>query len=179
MKMQSIDRQPIFGASRLILRPLRAPDAELVARLGNDQRIAQMTTSVPFPLSPEAAADFVSRASDADRLEDVWAIDGSVSGTSPLLGVIALKHIGRDQSEINYWLAPAFWNQGYAREAVGALIQANPHASSSLVACVFQDNPASARVLTANGFVHLGDAEAFSLARGCHVPTWTYLKSLG
>ncbi|MBZ0128751.1 MAG: GNAT family N-acetyltransferase [Rhodobacteraceae bacterium] len=179
MKMQRIDRQPEFAARRLQLRPLKASDAAFVARHGNDERIAQMTTAVPFPLSAEAAEDFVSRAQAGDRLEDVWAIDGSVSGMDALLGVISLKHMDRDQSEINYWVAPAFWNRGYAREAIGALVRANPHASSSLVACVFQDNPASARVLTANGFMHLGDAEAFSLSRGCHVPTWTYLKSLG
>ena len=40
------------------------------------------------------------------------------------------------------------------------------------------DNPASARVLTNTGFEYLGDAEAFSVARGSTVPTWTYLKRL-
>ena len=31
-------------------------------------------------------------------------------------------------------------------------------------------------VLTNNGFQYLGDAEAFSVARGATVPTWTYLR---
>jgi len=41
---------------------------------------------------------------------------------------------------------------------------------------VFQDNPASARVLTNCGFEYIGDAEAFSVARNAKVPTWTYLR---
>jgi hypothetical protein len=33
-------------------------------------------------------------------------------------------------------------------------------------------------VLTNAGFDYLGDAEAFSVARGAKVATWTYLKRL-
>jgi hypothetical protein len=34
-------------------------------------------------------------------------------------------------------------------------------------------------VLTNAGFEYLGDAEAWSVARGGRVPTWTYLKRTG
>ena len=47
-----------------------------------------------------------------------------------------------------------------------------------MFASVFQDNQASARVLTNCGFAYIGDAEAFSVARNTCVPTWTYLKKL-
>ena len=59
-----------------------------------------------------------------------------------------------------------------------ALIAANPHGCEALFAQVFQDNPASARVLTNCGFQYLGDAETFSVARGANVPTWTYSRKL-
>lgn len=178
MKLEPISRQPIIPGDRIALRPFIASDAALVARFANDQRIAQMTTSIPFPLSQEAAEDFVARSLSADRIEDVWVVDGTQSEASALLGVIALKYLDRDQSEIGYWIAPSFWNRGYAGEAVATLLDANPHANRSVVASVFQDNAASARVLESTGFVNLGEAEAFSLARGAHVPTWTFLKTL-
>lgn len=178
MKLETISRQPIIASKRFDLRPLEADDAALVARHANDQRIAQMTTSIPFPLSFEAAGEFVSRSNAKDRVEDVWAIDGSKDGAAGLLGVISLKYLDREQSEIGYWVAPAFWNQGYASAAVACLLGANPHANRSVVGCVFQDNPTSARVLSGNGFVCLGEAEAFCLARAAHVPTWTYLKTV-
>jgi RimJ/RimL family protein N-acetyltransferase len=85
----------------------------------------------------------------------------------------------RGQSEVGYWVAPAFWNTGLASEAVRALIAANPRGDKTLFAEVLQDNPVSARVLTNAGFAYIGDAEAYSVARGATVPTWTYLKKLG
>ncbi|MFQ5438076.1 MAG: GNAT family N-acetyltransferase [Paracoccaceae bacterium] len=179
MKLETIGRQPVIRAERLSLRPLSLDDADLVARFANDRRIAEMTTSIPFPLSREAAHEFVLRAATPDRTEDVWAIDASPFGGEALLGVISLRYLDRDQSEVGYWVAPQFWNQGFAQAALRALLKANPHANRSVVASVFQDNPASARVLSANGFAMLGEAEAFSLSRDAHVPTWTFLKTLG
>jgi RimJ/RimL family protein N-acetyltransferase len=47
-----------------------------------------------------------------------------------------------------------------------------------MFASVFQDNAASARVLTHCGFRYLGDAETFSVARNASVATWTYSRKL-
>jgi len=178
VKLEAIPRQEVIAAARFDLRPLAPGDAPMLARFAGDQRVAQMTTSIPFPL-PEGAADaFILRARASDRAEDVWAIDATRAAGPPLAGVIALKYLERDQSEVGYWVAPDFWNRGFASAALAALLMANPHANRSVVASVFQDNPVSARVLAANGFACLGEAEAFSLARTAHVPTWTYLKTL-
>jgi len=110
-------------------------------------------------------------------------MDGSATGLAEVLGVISLKRMdeakfARGQSEIGYWVAPAFWNTGFASAAVRALIGANPQHNRTIFAEVFQDNPGSARVLTNAGFQYLGDAETFSVARGGRVPTWTYLRKL-
>ena len=105
-------------------------------------------------------------------------LDGTAQGLGEVLGLINLVRMDRKQSEISFWIAPAFWNTGLASEAVGALIAANPLGSCAMFAEVFQDNPGSARVLTNNGFDYLGDAESFSVARGTVVPTWTYALPL-
>ena len=84
----------------------------------------------------------------------------------------------REQSEIGYWVAPAYWNTGLASEAVQALIEANPTKSDTMFGAVFQDNPASAKVLTHCGFKYLGDAETFSVSRDKTIPTWTYTRKL-
>jgi len=84
----------------------------------------------------------------------------------------------REQSEVAYWVAPPYWNTGLASDAVQALVQANPMQNKTMFASVFQDNPASARVLTHCGFEYLGDAESFSVARDTTVQTWTYSKKL-
>ena len=178
MKLDTIVNQPVIETERLILRPLRRSDAGLLELYGSDERVASMTQSIPHPLPPGAMEAFLNRSLSDDRDEDVWVLDGTKSGLSELLGLISLSQMDREQSEIGYWIGPAFWNTGLASEAVRALVEANPHGDKTMFASVFQDNPASARVLTNAGFQYLGDAEAYSVARGRMVPTWTYLKRL-
>lgn len=172
-----------IAAGRFVLRPVRKSDAGLFAMYAGDKRVAEATRSIPHPLPPGAAEAFVTRAMRAGSDEDVWVMDGSSSGLSEVLGVISLKRMDetkwdRGQSEVGYWVAPAFWNTGFASEAVRALIAANPQKNRTVFAEVFQDNPGSARVLTNAGFQYLGDAETFSVARGARVPTWTYIRKL-
>lgn len=163
---------------RLVLRPLRLGDADLLRAYTSDRRLAEGTRSIPHPLPQGAAEEFIARALADQRDEDVWALDGEAQGSVSLMGVVSLKPLDRGQSQIGYWVAPAFWNSGLASEAVRALIAANPHGSRTLFAEVFQDNPVSARILTNAGFEYIGDAEAFSVARERSVPTWTYLRRM-
>ena len=179
MKHDPIVNQSTIDAGDFVLRPLRKSDQGMVEFYGSDKRIARMTTSIPHPVPPGHAAGFVARAMSDETNETVWAIDGSHTGGAEVMGLISLDKMDRQQSEIGYWVAPSFWNGGIARRAVHALISANPLRDTTVFACVFQDNPASAKVLSNLGFTYLGDAESFSVARDAAVPTWTYHKNLG
>ncbi|MEX5564774.1 GNAT family N-acetyltransferase [Pseudophaeobacter sp. 1A16562] len=176
MSLDQTDQQPVIETERFLLRPLRKSDAGLIAHYAGDERVARMTTSIPHPLPPGAVEAYVARAMAPDREEDIWAIDGTPSGGDELKGVIGLKRMDRNQSEVGFWIAPAFWNTGLASEALEALVQANPLGNAAMFASVFQDNPASARVLIHCGFEYLGDAETFCVARDATVPTWTYSR---
>lgn len=179
MRPELILLQPFIEAERFLLRPIKPSDAGLVALYTSDKRLAEGTRSIPHPLPPGAAAALVARAMSDRREEDVWVMDGSGLGQSEVLGLISLTRMDRDQSEISFWVAPGLWNAGYASEAVQAIVAANPHASRTLFAEVFQDNPGSARVLVNAGFDYLGDAEAWSVARNAKVATWTYVRRMG
>mgnify|MGYP002634784256 CR=1 FL=1 len=168
-----------IATERFTLRPARKSDAGLFALYAGDKRVATATRSIPHPLPPGAAEAFMARAMSGKGDEDIWVMDGTASGLPEVLGVISLKKMDRAQSEIGYWVAPAFWNLGLASEAVQGLLAANPQQCCTVFAEVFQDNPGSARVLTNAGFQYLGDAETYSVARGARVPTWTYLRKLG
>lgn len=178
MFQEAVVNQPTIEASRLRLRPLRKADALAIEHFANDRRVAEMTTNIPHPYPPGLAQSRVEHAMGENRDEDIWVIDGSPAGREDFMGLISLKAMDRDQSEIGYWIAPPFWNLGYASEAVGALLRENPHGNKTVFAEVFQDNPVSARVLTNAGFVYLGEAEAYSVARQATVPTWTYLRRM-
>lgn len=177
-RADSADAQPVIAAERFVLRPLRRSDAGLIAHWAGDPRVARGTRSIPHPYPPGAAEALVVRANAPGRTGSFWVLDGTAQGLGEVLGLIHLDRMDRQQSEISFWIAPAFWNTGLASEAVGALVAANPHRDEMILAEVFQDNPGSARVLTNNGFDYLGDAESFSVARGEVVPTWTYALPL-
>ncbi len=173
-----VEAQPEISAERFVLRPLRRSDEGLIAHYAADPRVARGTRTIPHPLPPGAIAQLIERAQRPDRTEDVWVIDGSANALAEVLGLVTLTRMDRNQSEVSYWVAPAFWNTGFASEALRALIAANPHDAAQIFAEVFQDNQVSARVLTNAGFDYLGDAEAYSVARGATAPTWTYAMKI-
>ena len=181
MKIETIPAvlQGAITTARFILRPVRRSDAGLFAMYAGDRRVAEATRGIPHPLPPGAPEAFVARAAREGTDEDIWVMDGLTGGLPEVLGVISLKKMDRAQSEVEFWVAPAFWNIGIASEAVNALVAANPQKNKTIFAEVFQDNPGSARVLAHAGFQYLGDAESFSAARGVCVPTWTYVRKVG
>ena len=178
MKLENIINQPFVETDRFDLRPLRRSDTGLIEFYTKDMRIARMTSSIPHPLPAGATEVFVERAMAKDRPVDVWAIDGSRSGLSEVIGLVSLRRMSNKKSELSYWITEACWQKGVASEVVKAITLQNPMRNNTIFAAVFQDNSASARVLTNCGFDYVGDAETFCPAREANVSTWTYLKIL-
>ncbi|MCV2864177.1 GNAT family N-acetyltransferase [Albidovulum sediminicola] len=178
MLYEQIATLPVIRAERFMLRPLRRSDVGLIGFYTADKRVAEATRVIPHPLPAGATEAYVERCLNEGCGEDIWVMDGSEHGLDEVLGVVSLTPMDRGQSEIVYWVAPALWNTGLASEAVAAMVEANPHRARTLFAEVFQDNLGSARVLTNSGFEYLGDAEAYSVARGRTVPTWTYVRKM-
>ena len=179
LKADPLLDQPTITSDRFVLRPLRGSDRGLISMYAADPVLARGTRAIPHPLPPGVIEAMIERSHRPDRVEDVWAMDGSCAGHAEVLGLVSLVRMDRAQSEVFFWVAPAFWNVGFATEALRTLLQANPHRARQYFAESFQDNPGSARVLTNCGFDYLGDAEAYSLARGAVVPTWTYMLKTG
>lgn len=178
MMQETLLEQIEIQAEGLLLRPLRKSDMGRIDLYASDVALARMTSSIPHPLPPGATEAFIARTQAPDRVADVWAIDGQGEGAEELVGVISLDRVAVDQTEIGFWVAPPYWNTGIASKAVRALIKANPLHSKVMFANTFQDNAASARVLTNCGFDYLGDAEIFCVARNAAVPSWTYSLKL-
>ena len=123
---------------------------------------------IPHPYPPGAAEAFIERALSPAATELVWALDTGADDENGLIGLISLKPRDAGEAEIGYWVAPAFWNTGYASEAVeGRGRPGRPApAGATLVAEVFQDNPASARVLLARRLRLRGRRRDLSRWRG-------------
>ena len=175
---------PVLETKRLCLRAPRLGDAKTVATLAHDRRIAENTARIPHPYKLSDAEDFIARAGRPD--EAVFLItlrDKTVIGACG----IVLQEAG---PELGYWLGVAHWGQGYATEALHAVIDYafTDLAHESLQAGARVTNPASRRVLEKCGFQWTGvglcrirainssaPIDRFRLERGI----WSALKTWG
>jgi RimJ/RimL family protein N-acetyltransferase len=137
---------------RLLLRAPRLADAGKIAALANDKRIAENTRRLPHPYTQSDAEDFIASQDAGESVFLIARRDGEILG---LCSIAARRNAGPDLApEIGYWLGVAHWNQGYATEAVRALIDYafTECGHEALVAGARIENPACRRVLEKCGF---------------------------
>jgi RimJ/RimL family protein N-acetyltransferase len=188
---------PVIETARLTLRAPDASDAQAIASLINDRRIAENTARIPHPYSLADAQSFV--ATTAASGEVVFLItlrDGTQAGpqtgeqTGQIVGACGIVPGENQPPELGYWLGVEHWKHGYATEAAQALIDYafNELEHDALVAGARVSNPASRRVLEKCGFQWTGvglyriraiassaPIDRFRLDRGI----WASLKSWG
>jgi RimJ/RimL family protein N-acetyltransferase len=157
---------PVLETERLVLRAPRFEDAKRVAALANDRRVAENTARIPHPYSLADAMDWIGSVNrTAGAASFLIAAGGEVIGACGL----DLRNGG---PEIGYWLGAPFWGNGYATEAVRALIDHafGEHGYPALHAGARISNPASRRVLEKCGFQWTGVGLCRIRAIGSSVP---------
>ncbi len=140
---------------RLRLRPLRADDAERMALIANDKRIARNLTHVfPHPYTLADAESFLAAPAGLaiDARQAVGSLDAGLIG---VIGADAGSGENGDVLSFGYWLAAEAWGHGLATEAAGAFLAdlASALQPRRFEALVYGWNPASGRVLEKLGFV--------------------------
>ena len=176
----------VLETERLVLRAPRLDDAEAIATLINDRRIAENLARVPHPYSLADAEGFIGWANknDSETSFLITLPDDTIIGGCGV-GVLS----GADP-EIGYWLGVPYWGKGYATEAAHAVID---HAFTDLgyerlESGARVSNPASRRVLEKCGFQWTGVILQRSRALNSSVPCdrfrldralWASLKSWG
>ena len=176
---------PVLETKRLALRAPRLEDAKTVATLANDRRIAENVARIPHPYKVPDAESFIAGANKAGG-EAVFLItlrDETVVGAC---GVAPQEQT----PELGYWLGVPYWGQGYATEALHAVIDYafTDLGHEALQAGSRVTNPASRRVLEKCGFQWTGvglyriraihssaPIDRFRLERGI----WSALKGWG
>lgn len=145
---------PVLKTSRLILRAPRLEDANPVAALANDRRIAENTARIPHPYKLADAKQWLAQGNkrDGDALFMITLPNGTI------IGACGVSVLDDPLPELGYWLGTDFWGKGYATEAVRAVID---YAFEELMHDGLQagarvTNPASRRVLEKCGFQWTG-----------------------
>lgn len=143
----------VLRTSRLALRPARPGDVADLHAVLSDARAMRFWSSPPH----------VDIAQTADWLADTIAIppgegeDFVIERDERVIGKVGLYRF----PEIGFILHPDYWRQGFAREALAAVIDPAfvVHRLPQIVADVDPDNVASLALLSGLGFIETGRAE--------------------
>lgn len=148
---------------RLILRPLGVGDAVHFARLlGPDPEAVRQMAQMPDPCTEEAAREWIEARLGPGGY--VFAILRRADGE--FLGIAGFGGPA-DMPEVGYWMGAPYRGQGFATEAIRALVEyARFIGVPRLHADTFPNNPGSERVLAKVGFAVTGMVERNFPARG-------------
>jgi RimJ/RimL family protein N-acetyltransferase len=165
-------------SERLFLRPGWPEDWEELLAVINDEEVVRNLARAPWPYTMHDAMEFAAR--EQEKLLPHFFITLPTAQGAKLIGSIGLA---RDQEhvELGYWIARDWWGQGFATEAVRAVLRlATALGHRRLIAGHFADNPASGRVLAKAGFKPTGERGIrFSQGRGATAPSLGYAIGLG
>lgn len=157
-----ITRDDVFmlETRRLWLRWPRLSDAQAIVRLAGDKRIADMAM-ITHPLTQRDAEEFIFHARQCNANGDgMVMMVTSKSRPNAVYGVVSIEHgVEVGKPYLGYWIGAPFWGNGYASEAVEAMIDAFFIYTSEheLTASARMENEASKRVLAKAGLTPCGD----------------------
>lgn len=143
---------PVLETARLKMRAPSPEDAQAIAALANDLRVAANTSRLPHPYRIADAEEFIAQGNSRDG-EACFV----VTRDGRLIGVCSVD-LREDGPELGYWFGAPFWGRGYATEAARALIDYafGDLGCERLHAGARVSNPASRRVLEKCAFQWTG-----------------------
>lgn len=185
----SLDEDDCLLTARLCLRTPRPADAEAIAALADNPKVAADVAAMPHPYARADAMEWIARVTAAAGPARAYLVRlGCPSG--PVLGGAGFgTDVTTGGVEIGYWIGEPHWGRGYATEAAQALIDcafSRHHDLDEIGACCRTTNEASRRVLAKCGFQWAGSGMRRSRALGGMVSVdryrldrkaWTALKA--
>jgi ribosomal-protein-alanine N-acetyltransferase len=159
---------PELETERLVLRALRPDDAEAMFEYAGapDSPYVIFTAHKTIEESRKVIADVSTATAEGKML--MWGVtlrgEGRLVGTSGF-GHITARHA---QAELGYILHRRLWNQGFATEAVRAVVRFGFETLglNRIEARCFAPNVASARVMEKNGMTFEGVMREQIFAKG-------------
>ena len=154
--MTLLARTSEIETRRLLLRPYRMDEADLVGRLMRDPRVFFWRSG---PVSDEDVAEVLIRSRELGPRGLGWFAafrhdDGRFVGNAILQPLD-----GTEEIEIGYHLVPEYWGNGYATEAATALLDYGFRDLElpRIAAVVLPENEPSRRVLKRLGLPYIED----------------------
>ncbi len=161
MRITEASMPPIYDikTEHLHLRPYTWEDLDAhVAILAEWEVSRWLANAFPFPYSMEDGEKFIVQ--NEKDFKDGTKIRFSVNHleTGDHVGSLLIFDVKSEESEIGYWIAPAFWGKGFGTEIMVAAIEwiKSSGAVKTLFAQTATENKGSRRILEKVGFTHKG-----------------------
>jgi RimJ/RimL family protein N-acetyltransferase len=159
---------------RLLLRPLRASDAQPICSQIADWEVMRWLSQPPWPYTLKDAIDFIQSC----PVNDLTTTAFGITREEALIGVIdmrlnrALLPQRGPGPNLGYWLGRAHWGNGYVTEAARGLLTCAFAAGvgDTIYSGDFADNTASLRVQEKLGFVRDGETMLYAKPRRAKFP---------
>lgn len=119
----SLSAVPVLDTARLRLRTIQRSDLEQIYLLHSDSRAMRYWSFAPWS-EPQQALDWFEQRRRMGEREEVWPWAVTLAGVDELIGIVTLFAVNRgsQRAETGYQLHPSRWGRGYAREALGAVL---------------------------------------------------------
>ena len=149
---------PTLRTDRLLLRQFQLSDATDVQHLAGVKEVAA-GTFLPHPYTDGIAEQWITSQQEDSEAGTLVNFAIVLLANDTLIGSIGLAIVAEHQhARMGYWLGVPYWNQGYATDAVQAVLaygfdQRQLH---RIYAPHFLNNPASGRVLQKVGMTYEG-----------------------
>lgn len=152
--------QPVLSTTRLLLRSFVPGDAPELQRLAGQRKVADTMISIPHPYPAGLAEQNVVRYAGEFRAGCAVHFAVTLRESRQIIGAIELRDIDKEhsQAELSLWIAPPWWNRGYATEAAKAALGFGFEQLGVNRICAYHmtRNAASGRALERAGFQREG-----------------------
>ena len=142
--------RPKIETERLLLRPFELSDGPIVKELAGDKAIADTTLNIPNPYENGMAEEWITTHQTKFEAGELVNCAIVLKSTQKLIGAIGLTIDKRfNRTELGYWVAKEYWNQGYCTEAAEAMLECSFHKLElhKVTATHLTRNPTSGRVM--------------------------------
>lgn len=167
----------LLTTPRLLLRPFTPVDAPRLVALANDYEVTRYTLNMPHPYAAADAQSWLGLTQRHYAEGTAYPFALELRATGELVGGIGLNPEPRfDRAEVGYWLGRAYWGQGLAAEALGALLYFGfkELELNKIYAMHHAENLASGQVLLKQGFVLEGKLAQHTKRDGRYYDAWQY-----
>lgn len=121
----SMKEFPIIETKRILLCKLHSSHIPEMVKYANNRKISDHIVNMPYPYTEINASiklGMVSKGFETGKLYSFALVE---IGTRNFVGEVTLNVTDVDKriAELGYWIAEPFWNNGYATEAVEAIVR--------------------------------------------------------